>query len=144
MVNGASDKLRVWRRLQCLAQWQAAKRFDISRMTWHRWEAGQVTPRRAEISALCAAISGLSPNDFYDLPAPALPCNVLGSAGDVALAGRDTQTSATAISASSQARGFHPSAAPDAGGPCAGVGSSPPAHAGRTRATHHDGERAAA
>jgi transcriptional regulator with XRE-family HTH domain len=67
MINHSAAKLKAWRSSQDLTQAQAGRRFGVTRMTWFRWENGEVAPRAAMISKLCSAIADLQPNDFYNL-----------------------------------------------------------------------------
>lgn len=67
MVNPAAAKLKAWRTSEDLTQAEAARRFGVTRMTWFRWESGEIQPRAGMMRSLCAAIDGLLPNDFFDL-----------------------------------------------------------------------------
>lgn len=68
-MKRASERLRDWREAQGLTQAEAGARFNTTRMTWHRWEAGEMLPNPAQLAALYR--EGVAePNDFYDLPQP--------------------------------------------------------------------------
>ncbi|WP_397604989.1 helix-turn-helix transcriptional regulator [Sphingorhabdus sp.] len=69
MVNNASAKLKAWRSVEGLTQAQAAKRFGVTRMTWFRWENGEIQPRGHAMRSLCEIINDLQPNDFFNLAA---------------------------------------------------------------------------
>jgi transcriptional regulator with XRE-family HTH domain len=65
MGNDAAVKLKAWRVGEDLTQAQAARRFGVTRMTWFRWENGEIQPRSQTLTRLCTAISGLRPDDFF-------------------------------------------------------------------------------
>ncbi len=66
-MKRAPMRLKLWRREHSLTEAEAGKRFGTTRMTWRRWESGQMVPAPAHMIALYAA-GVAEPNDFYDLP----------------------------------------------------------------------------
>jgi DNA-binding XRE family transcriptional regulator len=74
MVNNGGHKLVKYRVSKRATLEAAGAEFGVTRQCWFDWERGKRMPSRDLMLRLCASIPGLSPNDFYDLPAPSLAC----------------------------------------------------------------------
>lgn len=68
----AGMKLRAWRRANNLTVREAADRLGVTFHTIYRYEQGKVVPPPDKMRQIIALSGGaVTPDDFFDVPAPA-------------------------------------------------------------------------